>query len=317
MPRYFLRIEEAGAPGHFWAERVNGELRRVSDGGSTADLIEAVQNNSLQSGDVIAEPEPSAILSPITTPTQLICQFANYASHLREGGRDPAKVSRNVIFAKAASSIGPPNGAVIRPKAVTLLDYEIEIGLVIGRSITEAVEVDAGNQSDFLAGLVLTNDLSARNVQIPEQQAFKGKSYRGFTPCGPLLALFQPEDWVGLDDLQLRTWVNGELRQDEVAADMVFKPAETLSELSGVMDLHPGDLILTGTPGGTALKAPNKIIMTIGKFLPEKRAIGAFLSKQQGKREYLRPGDRVRCAISTANGAINLGEQNFTIADHL
>lgn len=312
MPRYLMRVQSQSGPA--WIEKRSDGYRQLQIHGSTGELIEAIGEGTLSAGEEVGPPDLNSILSPITTPAQVICQFANYASHLREGGRDPASITRNVMFAKAASSIGPPNSNVTRPASVTLLDYEIEIGLVIGRRITGPIDLTRDTLGEALAGIVLTNDLSARNIQIPEQQAFKGKSFRGFTPCGPILALLEPHEWSLLDTLRLRTFVNRVERQNQLASDMVFKPPQTLSELSGVMDLEPGDLILTGTPGGTALKAPSKLVMTIAKVLPEKMAMAAFLTKQASKREYLRPGDEVRCEIATDDGAIDLGEQNFTIA---
>jgi len=253
------------------------------------------------------------VLSPVTRNQQLLCQATNYRSHLRESGMDPDHVPHNVFFRKASSCIVPASSDVVRPAHVQLLDYEIELGLVLGREITGPVEVAPATLHEVLAALVIVNDVSARDVQLPQGQFYKGKSYRTFGPVGPWLALVDAADLARLDQLELRLWVNDELRQSSDLTDMVWKPAPTLTELSGLQDLFPGDLISTGTPGGCALQAPNAVVQLVGKLLPEAMKWSAFLRAQAGNPKFLKPGDRMRASIRTADAAIDLGTQENRI----
>ncbi|WP_286828267.1 MULTISPECIES: fumarylacetoacetate hydrolase family protein [Kordiimonas] len=126
-------------------------------------------------------------LCPITQNQQYICQGANYVSHMLEAGLDPNQKGYNMIFRKASSCLAPADTDIIRPDHVSLLDYELELGLVLARDITGPKTVSEDTLDQFVAGLVITNDVSARCVQIPQMQFYKGKSYRTFGPTGPLV----------------------------------------------------------------------------------------------------------------------------------
>ena len=148
------------------------------------------------------------------------------------------------------------------------LDYEIELGLIVKRDLTKAVTVTDANLHEFVAGLVIVNDYSARDVQIPQMQFYKGKSYRTFGPVGPHLCLLERADFPQIKNLQLKLTVNGQVRQNDSTANLVFGPAETLTELSGVQDLFAGDLIATGTPAGCALSVPSPFRQKIAGAFP-------------------------------------------------
>lgn len=250
------------------------------------------------------------LLSPVTRPARLVAQGVNYADHRREGGYSAAKPPYNMIFSKADSSLCGPQDAVVCPPHVRLLDYEIELGLVIGRPICSPVAVTPENLHEYVAGLTITNDISARDIQIPQEQWVKGKSYRTFCPTGPYLYLLDAEDLPLLDTLELRLWVNGELRQSASTCEMLYKPAETLRELSGLMDLDPGDLILTGTPAGVAIAPPPKLVQKATALLlsPERRS-ELFVNGQLANRRYLKHGDLIRASIFSGDGRIDLGTQ--------
>lgn len=250
------------------------------------------------------------LLSPVTRPARLVAQGVNYTDHRKEGGYSAAKPSYNMIFRKADSSLCGPRDAVVCPPHVRLLDYEIELGLVIGRPITAPITVTADNFCDYVAGITITNDISARDIQIPQEQWDKGKSYRTFCPTGPYLYLLDSADVPRLDALELRLWVNGELRQNASTAQMLYKPAETLTELSGVMDFAPGDLILTGTPSGVAVAPPPKIVQKLTALLLSfERRSELFVQGQLKNPRYLQNGDLIRATIATADGQIDLGTQ--------
>lgn len=122
--------------------------------------------------------------------------------------------------------------------------------------------VEERDLPSYVAGLVITSDVSAREVQLAKTQFYESKSYPTFTPTGPYLALLEPEDFAHLLDLRLRLRlrlsVNGELRQDRALADMIVRPAQALALPARFQTLDPGDLLLTGTPGGRPSRARPK-----------------------------------------------------------
>jgi 2-keto-4-pentenoate hydratase/2-oxohepta-3-ene-1,7-dioic acid hydratase in catechol pathway len=250
------------------------------------------------------------ILSPVTAATKIVCQGVNYSDHRQEGGYDASKPSYNMIFSKSISSLTGPYDPVIKPKHVQLLDYEIELGLVIGKDISQSVKVMDENLHEYVAALVIANDISARDVQIPQEQWEKGKSYRSFCPVGPVLYLIGPEDIPYLHQLELKLWVNGELRQQNNTKNLLYKPAETLTELSGVMDFKVGDLLLTGTPSGVAISSPPAIVQNVlGLILTKEKKMELFVKGQKKNPNYLKNNEIIRATIRSKNGEIDLGMQ--------
>ena len=258
------------------------------------------------------------LLSPVTQNQQFVCQGANYRQHMIESGMDPDAKNFNMIFTKASSCIVPANSPLIKPRVVRFLDYEIELGLVLKQEITGQVQVTEANLHEFVAGLVIVNDYSARDIQIPQMQFYKGKSFRTFGPVGPYLCLLAPDDFKYLAQLQLSLTVNGKVRQADSTANLVFGPAETLTELSTVQDFAPGDLIATGTPAGCALSIPSPTKQRFAAaLLPEAVKWKAFLKAQEGRSAfYLKPGDVVEASIRSADGQIDLGTQRNLVVEH-
>jgi 2-keto-4-pentenoate hydratase/2-oxohepta-3-ene-1,7-dioic acid hydratase in catechol pathway len=255
------------------------------------------------------------VLSPVTKDGDYICQGLNYASHLRELGLDPGKAVHNIIFHKASSSLCGANDDIVRPAGVRALDYEVELGLVVGASIEGPVEVSSDNLHQLVGGLVITNDISARDVQIACEQFCKGKSYRTFGPTGPFLVLLSPSELERWEELVLSLSVNGELRQRALASDMIHQPAATLRELSQVRDLVPGDLIATGTPAGVALEAPGRIKAKLAMLMSPARRAAIVARMADRDPRYLRPGDVITASIETEDGAIALGQQENRVVE--
>lgn len=249
------------------------------------------------------------LLSPVTRNQQFVCQGANYRQHMIESGVDPDVKKYNMIFTKAASCIVAADSPVIIPKHVQFLDYEVELGLVMRKAITENLTLSREDLPEYVAGLVIVNDYSARDIQIPQMQFYKGKSFRTFGPVGPWLCLLEDADFTYLEALQLTLSVDGEVRQDDTTENLVFKPAETLSELSGVQDFQPGDLLATGTPAGCALRVPSPAKLKIGALLPEAKKWAMFLKAQAKRTQYLRDGQIVETQIRSLDGVIDLGVQ--------
>lgn len=259
-------------------------------------------------------PAEVEILSPVTTPCRVICLGANYRQHMIDVGMDPDAKTFNMFFTKSSASVAPPHTEVRRPAHVRLLDYEIELALVIGRDVTVKTEVTRENLHEYVAGITIANDVSARDIQIPQTQFFKGKSYRTFCPLGPYLCLLDRDDAPYLDRLELTLLVNGEVRQHDTTANLVFKPAETLSELSDFSDLSPGDVLLTGTPAGCALTVPSPLLARVAGLLPEAKKWELFKKAQGRSPRYLKDNDVIRSTIKSPDRHIDLGEQVNRVA---
>ncbi len=288
---------------------LTGQYPRTTDliEGGRADWTEA----AARPGDVaLADVK---LLSPITTPCRVMCQGANYRQHAIESGMDPDKRLFNLFFDKTDASVTGPHDPVTRPAHVTLLDYEIELALVLNGTVTAPTTVTTDNLHEYIFGVTIGNDLSARDVQLPQGQFLKGKSYRGFCPLGPVLAVLEPGDIHLLDDLDLRLEVNGALRQSDNTANMLYRPAETLTELSEFCNWDPGDVLLTGTPHGITAGSPPAVIRRLATaLLPEDKLWAAFVKLNQ-RKPYLRPGDVVTASICNAAGTVDLGAQQTTI----
>lgn len=214
--------------------------------------------------------------SPVARPGTIWCIGLNYRDHAQESGM--AIPGEPVVFSKAASALGGPNDDIPFSDAMTKLDWEVELGIVIG---TSAFDVAESAALDHVLGYTLVNDVSERAWQLERGgQWIKGKSHPGFCPAGPWLVT---RDAVA-DPQALRLWldVNGMRRQDGSTASMIFPVAHIVSYLSRFARLDPGDLICTGTPAGVG-----------AGFKPP-----VFLS----------PGDRIDLGID------GLGEQHQIVA---
>ncbi|MFJ9895563.1 fumarylacetoacetate hydrolase family protein [Streptomyces sp. NPDC091280] len=299
----------------WWVVRAAHAVPVATKAATTAELLadrDAVRE-AADSGRPGAPLADLVALSPVTTPCRVVAQMVNYRSHARDSGFTgdipPA------FFRKASGSVSGPGDTIVRPPHVRFLDYEIELGLVMGAPLPVGTVVEERDLPSYVAGLVVTNDVSARDVQLTKTQFYESKSYPTFTPAGPFLALLEPEDFAHLLDLRLKLSVNGELRQDRTLADMIVRPARALTLLARFQALDPGDLLLTGTPGGTALKAPPKPVEKIGALLPPATKWKAFFKTQAKNPRYLRAGDIVTAGIATPDGRIDLGEQRTPVAD--
>jgi 2-keto-4-pentenoate hydratase/2-oxohepta-3-ene-1,7-dioic acid hydratase in catechol pathway len=252
-------------------------------------------------------------LSPVTKPCRVVAQAINYRSHARESGfreRPPA-----VFFRKSSASISGPRDDVVRPTHVRLLDYELALGLVMGRPLPIGTAVANADLPHYIAGVVMSNDVSARDIQLEKGQFYESKSYPTFTPTGPHLVLLDASDYSRLSGLRLRLWVNGERRQDATAADAITGPAAALTLLARFQTLDPGDLILTGTPGGTALQAPPAVVAKLGELLPTRLRWRLFFSGQERNPRYLKAGDVITASIATDDSALDLGTQRTVVRD--
>ncbi|AUM14183.1 fumarylacetoacetate hydrolase family protein [Ketobacter alkanivorans] len=283
---------------------------------TTAELlslgVETIHQSVVGGGSGV-DIEKLKLLSPVTAPAKVLCQGANYRQHMIDSGMDPDEKTYNMFFTKSTASITAPVGVISKPKFVRLLDYEIELTLVLGKKTNGALKINRENLHEYVAGICIGNDVSARDVQIPQMQFHKGKSYRTFCPLGPVLCLLSKNEMHYLDELQLQLTVNGEVRQQDSTANLVFKPADTLEEYSQIHDFEPGDVLLTGTPSGCALGLPSPTLVKVSGLLPEAKRWELFLKMQLKRPQYLSVGDKIESTIKSSDGVIDLGRQQHVV----
>ncbi|MFJ9214051.1 fumarylacetoacetate hydrolase family protein [Streptomyces sp. NPDC102264] len=299
----------------WWVQRADGLIRPVdTDATTTAELLAdrpAVEQAD-RAEDGWEELGSRELLSPVTTPCRVVAQMVNYRSHAIDSGFNPGLVP-TTFFRKASGSVSGPADEIIRPAHVNLLDYEVELGLVLGAPLPLDADVTSATLGQYVAALVVANDISARDVQLPKTQFYESKSYPTFTPLGPRLVLVDENDLASLERLRLTCAVNGEVRQDSTTAEMITRPDRALTVLARFQTMAPGDVLLTGTPGGTALRSPGKALELIGSLLPPAKKWQTFFARQAKNPAYLKPGDMVTASISTPDGSLDLGTQRTPV----
>ena len=314
MATNLLRFETDGQPR--WGVVSGTQIAPLSGAyATTAALIEQgemdwraarIDSAAMNIGDV-------KILSPVTTPCRIYCQGANYRQHMIESGLDPDEKRFNMFFTKSDASITSARAEVTRPAHVKLLDYEIELALIFREPIRAAITMTPDLLPEYIFAIAIANDLSARDVQLPETQFFKGKSYRGFCPVGPWLTVLEKDEFREIDNLELQLTVNGNMRQRDNTCSLVFKPCETISELSTFANVSCGDVLLTGTPSGCALRVPPPAVRRLLQILPERHFWKLFMKAQLRRPNYLKPGDQIAARIWSRDHQIDLGEQQTQI----
>jgi 2,4-diketo-3-deoxy-L-fuconate hydrolase len=229
------------------------DLRPVAadiDGGFLAGDGIARARAALAEGILSELPDATSLRvgSPIARPSAVYCIGMNYAAHAAESGSEPP--ANLVMFMKSPNTVVGPFDDVAIPRGSTKTDWEVELGVVIGRRASNLAS--PAEARSHVAGYVAVNDLSERDWQlaISGGQWSKGKSAPGFCPTGPWLVT---GDELDADDVRLQSFVNGEVRQDSRTSDLIFGIDTIIFELSQVLTLEPGDLVLTGTPEGVAL----------------------------------------------------------------
>lgn len=220
---------------------IDGEFLATDPITRTRDAIAAGMLAELDGADGLR------IGAPIARPSAVICIGQNYAAHAAESGAEPPTVP--IMFLKTPNTVVGPNDTVTIPRGSEKTDWEVELGIVIGE---RAAYLDSPAEARaHIAGFVVANDVSERTFQIEISggQWSKGKVAFGFNPTGPWLV---PAADVDPQNLRLRSFVNGEARQDSNTSDMIFDVDTIVWHLSQFVTLEPGDLVLTGTPQGVA-----------------------------------------------------------------
>lgn len=253
------------------------------------------------------------LVSPITTPCRVVAQLLNYRSHAIDAGSDPNTL-QPTFFRKSSASVSGPFDPIRQPAEVALLDYEIELGIVLGAEIPIGTTVTDDNLSDYVAGVVVANDVSAREIQLTKVQVYESKSYPTFTPLGPRLVLLDNDELRRIPELHMTLAVNGETRQDQtIGNDLITPPAEALTRLARFQNMTAGDVLLTGTPIGTAISAPPRIVQKIGELIPPALKWKFFFARQAKNPKYLSVDDVITAGIKTTDGTIDLGTQETVV----
>lgn len=232
-----------------------------------------VARSTAQVPEGAAAIEPERWLVPVR-PSKLICVGVNYHDHLREMGTPHAPDFPYSFFKPVSTGLVPSGGAVALPVGPKMVDWEAELAVVIGAPLHRG---HGPAVLDAVAGYTVYNDLSARDwiatTREPGIDWVMMKAYDGFSPIGPLVT---PKEFVGNpQDLPIRCWVNGELKQDSNTAEMIFGVQAILEHLSGIMTLEPGDVIATGTPAGVGFGAvPQQFLKAGDKVTVEVAGLG-------------------------------------------
>jgi 2-keto-4-pentenoate hydratase/2-oxohepta-3-ene-1,7-dioic acid hydratase in catechol pathway len=218
-----------------------------ADGSTVRELLESERVEDLRTatesasasvalGDVELQP-------PIPDPDKILCIGLNYREHAAEAGIEPP--GSPTFFAKFRNALAPPGASVPLPAASRKVDFEAEVAFVVGRRCKEVDAVEAGS---YVAGYMLLNDLSARDLQFATPQWMPGKVFDGSAPCGP--ALVTPDEGEVDGSISFSLELNGEEMQDSSTDDLIFGIPELVARLSRLMTLEPGDIVSTGTPSG-------------------------------------------------------------------
>ncbi|MFX1341876.1 MAG: fumarylacetoacetate hydrolase family protein [Promethearchaeota archaeon] len=223
------------------------------------DIISLFNDSSLENsieaalkGRIDAQPINEVnLLAPIPRPTKIIAIGLNYRDHAEETGQQLPDAP--ILFSKPPTATIGHEANIIIPREASQIDYEVELGVVIGKC-GRNIPVDTA--LEHVGGYTVFNDVSARDYQFRDGQWFRGKSFDTFAPMGPCLTL--PDQIQDPQDLKMQLRLNGKTRQNSSTANMVFSVAELIADISQVMTLEPGDVIATGTPSGVGFKVKPK-----------------------------------------------------------
>ena len=245
-------------------------IEEVIASGETA--INQIQQVLSQSKEFIDEAEIT-YAPAIQKPGKIICAGANYLAHVAESNINVPEFP--IYFPKYQSSLAAHNEAIVPPSISKQIDYEVELVAVIGKQAKNVSEEDA---LDYVFGYSVGNDLSARELQFRGLQWMYGKAIDKFAPIGPYLVT--ADEITDPQDLNIKCWVNEDLRQSSNTKHMIFPIAEMISDLSKIMTLEPGDVLFTGTPEGVILGREDKVWLKAGdEIVCEVEGVGRLVNR--------------------------------------
>jgi acylpyruvate hydrolase len=225
----------------------------LASGGDWRERAESADGPQLSLEDVT--------LAPLTPkPEKIICVGLNYRDHAEETGQEIPE--HPTLFAKYARCLMGPDNDLVIPAASSAVDWEIELGVIIGSAVRNVGEYEA---QEAIAGYTIINDVSMRDWQTRTSQYLQGKTFESSTPIGPFLVT--PDEIDHARDLSIRCSVDGKVMQDSTTANLVFSPAEIVAYISTFITLMPGDVIATGTPGGVGAAQKPALFLQPGQVL--------------------------------------------------
>lgn len=243
------------------------------------EVIAAGENGLNQLQQVLAKTEEFLAEAEIQyapavqSPGKIICSGANYRAHVEESNLNIPEFP--IYFPKYQNSLAAHNEAITPPSVTQQVDYEVELVAVIGK---KAKNVSQEEALDYVFGYTVGNDLSARELQFRGLQWMYGKAIDKFAPVGPYLVT--ADEIPDPQNLDLKCWVNGDLRQSSNTQHMIFPIAEMISDLSKIMTLEPGDVLFTGTPEGVILGREEKIWLKAGdEIVCEVAGVGRLVNR--------------------------------------
>lgn len=257
-------------------KNVKTDVMEVVNGGEQAiDVLEAFVDSLDKTNARYLLDEASIKWGPaVTNPQKIICVGLNYRKHADETNSPYPDVP--ILFNKFSNALTSHLAEITVPHTTERLDYEVELGIIIGKTGKYIKEKDA---LDYVFGYATGNDLSARDIQKRVSQWLTGKTNDGFAPLGPYLV--PKSEIADPNNLTLTTMLNGEIRQNSTTADMIFSCEQLISYISTYVTLEPGDVILTGTPEGVILGLPKE------------------------ERVFIQPGDKVTVEVEKLGALTN------------
>ncbi len=263
----------------------------------------------------------TALLPPVDETSAVYCAGLNYTDHAKE--MDMALPETPIFFSKAITSVAGGCDDIIYPETTQLLDYEIELALIAGKRISFSDIITPENISEYILGITIMNDITARDQQLRAGQWFMGKNNRTFAPLGPEVQLLDKKTVNEMQSLTLDLQVYNSgmhpyenKKQMGNTADMIFKPFELINVLTRKFDLRPGDVISTGTPCNVALSKPDRFKSRLAEIfgIPPQKRIEKFINDEiKNNKKYLAVGDVIISRIYNQDRTISLGEQRNRI----
>lgn len=248
----FVRYTAGGPPE--WGIDCNGSIQRLSGlPGEPPELDDLLNENYLAAVErrlnrdqfPTIDKDKITLLAPVPIPGKIVCVGLNYHDHAAE--QDETAPEAPLLFGKAPTAVTDPESPIVHPGDDEQVDYEVELGVVIG---TQARHVSAEDATNYIAGYTIVNDISGRTAQEDDGQFLRGKSYDTFAPMGPALV---PDRTLDPEALDVRLRVNGDTKQSSNTKELIFSVEELIEYISKHMTLRTGDVISTGTPGGVGI----------------------------------------------------------------
>lgn len=294
-----IRFRESKNSPSQWGIRDATALYPLKGPSTLEEIFKAWQDGSLKRDAMVMPTEDFELAVPTDKNPHIYCAGLNYRQHAAE--MDMPLPESPVFFTKSPGALTAHKSDVIIPPHARLIDYEVELALIVGRAIARDDLMDSEPLSKYILGITILNDLSARDIQLQRGQWFTAKSYRTFAPLGPSILTLSKEVEERLGSLTCTMTIArdgaGEIRQKGSTADMIFSPRELINELKKTFTLQPGDILSTGTPSGVAM-GKRRSHETIADFIDREEAVN---------RRYLRSGDRMEALLESNDGTVRLG----------